>query len=304
MRRIIVATLAVVLSQGVGGALAFGAPAQGMSTPPAGAVGHPRASASPNMAVSASRAAAVTASPTAAVSASPTAAGASARGGVAGPSASRPSVAPAGLPMAVVDARAGAASSRGAPGRAESVGSGGGDPLDPDAVDPFHRRGRKDAHDSPVVAILVPIAFFLTVLGIVLLSLLMGFRKERLRHETLRLMVERGAEIPVALLTGPAKRRSSDLRKGAIWTATGLGTSAALAVLTQGQAGHPWAIGLVPTLVGLGYLLVWRLEGRQDASAEPGQDALSSAPGVRGPAEASARQGDAEHRPDPTFPSA
>ncbi|MDY0004320.1 MAG: DUF6249 domain-containing protein [Polyangia bacterium] len=130
-------------------------------------------------------------------------------------------------------------------------------------------RRRKWAHsddfgkDPPAVAIAVPISFFLFVLGLVAVILVINFRKDRLRHETLRLIVERGGEIPAELLAGPRKRPSSDLRKGVILIACGVGLGLFLALVAKAdQDRQAWSLGFIPTLIGLGYLLVWRLERR------------------------------------------
>lgn len=285
MKRIIVATLALFVSQGVGGALALGGAAQGGSAPKA------REGVAPSPMEAKAEAGKDLASGMVLV-AGPSARAAASRP-VAGPSA-RAEASRSEDPRQPVAAAAGRV-------------LGEREPPEGGSVEHRWGRGGRGAHDSPTVAVIVPIAFFLTVVGIVLISLLMGFRKERLRHETLRLMVERGAEIPVALLTGPAKRRSSDLRKGAIWVAVGLGISAALAVLAHDEPGHAWAIGLVPLLLGAGYLLVWRLEGRDAAPEASWDEAVASgAPGTASAAGQGASLGgrEAEMRRDETYPSA
>jgi hypothetical protein len=84
-----------------------------------------------------------------------------------------------------------------------------------------------------------------------------GFRKERQRHETVHLMVEKGAEVPSGLLA-PAPKRPSDLRRGLILSTAGLGLTIFLAVLPD--ATGAWGAGLTLTLIGVGHLLVWRMQ--------------------------------------------
>jgi hypothetical protein len=122
------------------------------------------------------------------------------------------------------------------------------------------------AADPPAVAIVVPVAFFLAVIGVVALALAHGVRKDRQRHETLRLMIEKGATIPPELLTPPVRKRS-DLRKGIILVSTGAGIAAMMALLERSEP--VWGIGLVPALIGVGYLIAARLErpGREAGSA-------------------------------------
>ena len=98
-----------------------------------------------------------------------------------------------------------------------------------------------------------------------------GYRKERQRHETVRLMVEKGAEIPSGLIAPPPKR-PSDLRRGIILSMAGLGLTVFLAVLPDARGA--WAAGLTLLLIGVGHLLVWRLQGGRG----PLSSALSSEP--------------------------
>jgi hypothetical protein len=149
---------------------------------------------------------------------------------------------------------------------------------DPDAAGPMekgmrgHRKWahRDDLKDLPpggqAVAILVPISFFLFIFLIVAAAQLASFRKDRHRHETLRLMVEKGAQIPVELISPPQRqRRGSDLRKGLILVGLGLGLSLFLLIIhPPNMVRGTWSMGLIPALVGLGYLLVWHLESRKN----------------------------------------
>jgi hypothetical protein len=105
-------------------------------------------------------------------------------------------------------------------------------------------------------------------------SLLMGFlawqlasyRKARQLHETVRLMVEKGAEIPSGLLSPPPRRKPSDLRRGIILSTAGLGLALFLACLPDVDGA--WGAGLMLFLIGVGHLLVWRLQqGRGPLSA-------------------------------------
>jgi hypothetical protein len=104
--------------------------------------------------------------------------------------------------------------------------------------------------------ILVPFAFFACLFGLVGLPLYFRHRKDREQQATLRLMIEKGVTIPVEFL---AQRQNphSDLRRGVVLVATGVGIGVFFRVL----APHPgvWALGLIPFLIGVGYLVVWKL---------------------------------------------
>jgi hypothetical protein len=107
-----------------------------------------------------------------------------------------------------------------------------------------------------MVAWLVPAIFFITLFAIVCAVLYAGFRRDGSRHQTLRAMIEKGVEIPKEILVPP---RGSDLRKGIVLLCAGLGLTIALVATTPGQL-RLWSLGAFPALVGVGYLVVWRLE--------------------------------------------
>jgi len=85
-----------------------------------------------------------------------------------------------------------------------------------------------------------------------------GYRKQRQLHETVRLMVEKGAEIPTGLIVAPPKRKPSDLRRGIILSTSGLGLAIFLGAL-PGASGA-WGAGVTLFLIGVGHLIVWRLQ--------------------------------------------
>jgi hypothetical protein len=115
----------------------------------------------------------------------------------------------------------------------------------------------------PIVGIV-----FLTIFGapvlIVAVIMYFGFSKNRMMHRTIRLMVEKGQPVPEALLNPPpAQRQRSDMRRGVVLVMVGLGLMIFLAAVNDWEGGA-WSIGLIPFLIGAGYLLVWKLEGRKD----------------------------------------
>lgn len=113
--------------------------------------------------------------------------------------------------------------------------------------------------------VLGAVLFFGTLLGMVLLSQIQATRRERLRQQTLLAMVEKGLEIPPGLV-GRGASPASDLRRGLVLVGAGLGLSLLFAILRmngQGAAGL-WSVGLVPILMGAGYLIAWRVEARKN----------------------------------------
>jgi hypothetical protein len=125
-------------------------------------------------------------------------------------------------------------------------------------------------HDSDVPWIAIPIVtiIFLTIFGtpilIVAVILYFSFSKTRALHRTVRLMVEKGQPVPEALLNPPpAQRQRSDMRRGVVLAMVGLGLMLFFAAVNDWEGGA-WSIGLIPFLIGAGYLLVWKLEGKKD----------------------------------------
>jgi hypothetical protein len=125
-------------------------------------------------------------------------------------------------------------------------------------------------HDSDVPWIAIPIVtiVFLTIFGtpilIVAVILYFSFSKTRALHRTVRMMVEKGQPVPEALLNPPpAQRQRSDMRRGVVLAMVGLGLMVFLGAVNDWQGGA-WSIGLIPFLIGAGYLLVWKLEGKKD----------------------------------------
>lgn len=123
----------------------------------------------------------------------------------------------------------------------------------------------------PIVAIV-----FLTLFGapvlIVAVIMYFGFSKNRMMHRTIRMMVEKGQPVPPALLAPPppALRQRSDVRRGVVLVMVGLGLMLFLGAVNDWEGGA-WAVGIIPFLIGVGYLLVWKLEGRKDIPPLPPQ---------------------------------
>ena len=132
--------------------------------------------------------------------------------------------------------------------------------VDDDAID--------HGSDVPWIAIPIVTIVFLAIFGtpifIVAVILYFSFSKTRALHRTVRLMVEKGQPVPEALLNPPpAQRQRSDMRRGVVLAMVGLGLMLFFAAVNDWEGGA-WSIGLIPFLIGAGYLLVWKLEGKKD----------------------------------------
>jgi hypothetical protein len=114
--------------------------------------------------------------------------------------------------------------------------------------------------------------------GIVAVVLTFRHHRQKLAHETMRLMIEKGLPVPTELINPPppAKAPKSDLRRGLIWLALGIGLVIPLKQPTEDSG--IWAAGLVPAFIGVAYLLCWgfglarerREGGRQGGDLWPG----------------------------------
>lgn len=121
----------------------------------------------------------------------------------------------------------------------------------------------------PIVALSL-LAVFGTPIAIVAFIMYFGFSRNRMMHKTIRMMVEKGQPVPAALLAPPppAVRQRSDMRRGVILTMVGVGVMLFFAAVNEWEGGA-WTLGLIPFLIGLGYLLVWKLEGKKDDKDNP-----------------------------------
>ncbi|OLB02424.1 MAG: hypothetical protein DMF36_01970 [Verrucomicrobia bacterium] len=132
-----------------------------------------------------------------------------------------------------------------------------------------HDTDFEKSKDIPAMVIPLVGIVFLTIFGapvlIVGLILYFGFSKSRALHKTVRMMVEKGQPVPEALLAPPppAQRKRSDLRRGVVLTMVGLGLMVFFGAVNDWEGGA-WTLGLIPFLIGAGYLLVWKLDTKKD----------------------------------------
>lgn len=125
--------------------------------------------------------------------------------------------------------------------------------------DQIHDVLRREAHNRgsqpPAVAIIAVIGTFATFALMIVAVAFAVYRIYRQRSETLRLMVEKGVQIPPELLA-PKPQAGSDLRRGLVLTTFGLGLG--IFLLAVSDVRGMWTLGLVPLLVGAGYLVAYR----------------------------------------------
>jgi Domain of unknown function (DUF6249) len=119
-------------------------------------------------------------------------------------------------------------------------------------------------HVAGPISELGPSVFFLAVALVFCVKYYWSYRAKQDVQTTVRAALERGVPMTGELLDriveSPVPKRS-DLRRGAIWAAVGVGLALfGLVVDSDGDAARPMlAIGLVPFLLGAAYLVLWRL---------------------------------------------
>ncbi|RVT84828.1 DUF6249 domain-containing protein [Inhella crocodyli] len=122
-------------------------------------------------------------------------------------------------------------------------------------------------------ALLIPLTAMLIPIVAIVAYYLNKASKDRLRHETIRELVRAGQPIPPELLSGddtPVDKPSPgnpnrSLTPGVTNLAVGLGLMGMFWLMKPGS--WLWGIGLIPFCLGLGFLLLWRIE--QSAAKPP-----------------------------------
>jgi len=113
--------------------------------------------------------------------------------------------------------------------------------------------------ETPVLLIPIFGIVFGTLAPIAIVWLLLRFRGERTRliYETAVKLADKGQPVPPELFQN-LNQPSSDLRRGLVLTLFGIALSISLF-----EIGTFWTFGLIPAFMGIGYLIVWQFERRQ-----------------------------------------
>ncbi len=127
----------------------------------------------------------------------------------------------------------------------------------------LERRSSIDWEDL-VIAPLIVATVFMTPVLIVGFLMYFSYQEKKLVHASIAKMVEKGMEIPTHLLTQQKKIKefnpNADLKKALILMSIGLGVSLFFFTIPDAREEGAWAIGMVPFVVGLGYLTFWSLD--------------------------------------------
>jgi Domain of unknown function (DUF6249) len=141
--------------------------------------------------------------------------------------------------------------------------------IDTDKDDDVDLQEMRNWVAIPIVAI-VFLSIFGAPVAIVIMIGIFSIIATRMRQRTIRTMVEKGQPVPAELLAPATRgiRRRSDVRRGVVWTMVGLGLMIWLAAVNDWEGGA-WSFGLIPFLIGVGYLIVWKLENKKDIPPPP-----------------------------------
>jgi hypothetical protein len=122
---------------------------------------------------------------------------------------------------------------------------------------------------TPKAAIWSSILAFLTIIAVVAVPIYFRHKKNLLLFDTINAMVAKGVEIPSELLVPPkeTKEKRSNLANGILLLVAGLGIGLFF-LFISGLDNGIWSIGLIPLLIGIGYIIIWRMEEKQQIAEE------------------------------------
>ena len=140
-------------------------------------------------------------------------------------------------------------------------------------VNRHHRTDDFDVEDGALMAIPIVGIIFTTLFGapvlIVAAIMFFSYLRSRSLHRTVREMVAKGQPVPPALFAPPpAIRARSDMRRGVVLVMVGIALMIFFGAVNDWEGGV-WALGIIPFLIGVGHLIVWKIEGPKDADKAP-----------------------------------
>jgi hypothetical protein len=122
----------------------------------------------------------------------------------------------------------------------------------------LHKLERRSvAHDAE--KIVVPVMLFGSMAAVGALALWLRSQNQRRKHDMLRGLIEKGAQIPPEFFAAPEPRRRSPVQRGVFLL---LGGAAFCIALYVNAPNGSWTWGLIPVFTGLGTLVAHRLEQR------------------------------------------
>ncbi len=109
----------------------------------------------------------------------------------------------------------------------------------------------------------IPISMFVSVAAVVIVALYLKLEKRKIESAEILAAIEKGVEVKF-----PDANRNR-LLTGLIWLLTGLVMTLALGVMIPENApAGIWIWGLVPAVVGVAYITVYRIDKQKGDSEE------------------------------------
>lgn len=120
-----------------------------------------------------------------------------------------------------------------------------------------------------LIYIFIPLAVMTAPILVTLLLLRHRHRQTQARYQTLLQLADKGVALPPQLLVEPDVAHA-DRRRALVLICGGLGLMAMFLALPatseDGPGAHGlWGLGLLPLMIGLGYLASWWLDWREQA---------------------------------------
>lgn len=117
---------------------------------------------------------------------------------------------------------------------------------------------------------LIPIVAIVMSLAIPIVAIITDYAKRRkiyeLHHKERLAAIEKGVDLPPLppeLFGAGPKGRPRYLLRGLVWLFVGLGALVGLYGITGHESEKVWLLGLIPTGVGLAYLIYYFVEGKR-----------------------------------------
>jgi hypothetical protein len=99
----------------------------------------------------------------------------------------------------------------------------------------------------------------LFILSLFVIPYYFNLKKAKGREQIILKLIEKDKDIPIELFAKPQKATASDLRKGIILIAFGLGLCIAAFIILKVHSNF-WTIGLIPMFIGIGYVISFKLD--------------------------------------------
>lgn len=120
------------------------------------------------------------------------------------------------------------------------------------------------------LVVMIPLVVIMAPVLIVLILLRYRYRQTQARYQTMLQLADKGVELPPQLLVEP-NVVYSERRRALVLIGGGLGLMAMFLALPGSLdnglgVGSLWGIGLLPLMIGLGYLASWWLNRRENVN--------------------------------------